>query len=145
MRFVDFLKTTVLVCAAAATALGTLTVLAAADADDRTLVTFAFSWWTAATLLGGWLGRRAGALPGVARLLAGARSTTTLPDPDRPGRMLVSRLWPVLVVVVVSAALTWVIPQVPAIATGFLVILALLCRRQDAAVTAMEDRDCVAC
>jgi hypothetical protein len=45
---------------------------------------------------------------------------------------------------VASAALAVVAPQVPAIAAGFALIWALYWRRQDGAVTAIEERDGVA-
>ena len=146
MRFVDFLKTTVLACAAAATALGAAAIAGAAgDADNRLpLLAFAVGWWTIATLIGGWLGRRADTLPPIARLLAGARATTSLPEQEKPGRVLLNRLWPLFFLLVASAALAVVAPQVPAIAAGFALIWALYWRRQDGAVTAIEERDGVA-
>ena len=144
MRFVDLLKTTVLGCAGAATALGALAVSRAATEGDDGLLAFALVWWAIAVLVGGWLGRRSETLPAIGRLLAGARSTTSLPDQEQPGRILLNRLWPLLVVLVASAALAWRFPQVPAIAAGFMVIWALYWRRQDGAVTAVEERDGVA-
>ncbi len=140
MRFVDFLKTTVLVCAGAASVLAAVTVVAASADDNAPLVGFAVGWWIVAAALGAWLGRRAETTPPIARLLAGARATTTLPE-QRPGSVLVNRLWPLLVVMVVSGAVAFVFPQVPAIAAGFAIIWALIWRRQDAAVTAIEERD----
>ena len=47
MRFVDFLRTTVLLSAAAATALATVTVLAAATHGEG-LVLIAIGWWALA-------------------------------------------------------------------------------------------------
>jgi hypothetical protein len=144
MRFVDFLKTTVLVCAAGATALAALSVLRAADRDDEFLMVFSLAWWTVAALAGGWLGRRPATLPAIARLLAEARSTTTLPDQRPVGRVLVNRLWPLLVVLVACAGLAWPFPEVSAIGAGFMAIWALYWRRQEGAVTAVEERDGVA-
>ena len=144
MRFVDFLKATVLLSAGSATALAAITVLAAGRAGaDRTLVLVLAAWWALAALLGAWLGRRADANPPIARLLASARSTTTLPE-QRPGRMLVNRLWPLLLTTVLALALALVLPQVSGIAAGFAMVWALAWRRQEAAVTAIEDRDGVA-
>ena len=144
MRFVDFLKTTVLACAAAATALGALAVLRAASEGDTGLVLFALGWWVVAGVTGAVLGRGRGPLPAIGRLLGGARATTTLPEQEKPARVLVNRLWPLAVLLVVSAALAWRYPQIPAIAAGFTVIWALYWRRQDGAVTAIEERDGVA-
>jgi hypothetical protein len=52
-----------------------------------------------------------------------------------------NRLWPLLIATILAAGLALVWPQVAAVATGFGVILALALRRQDAAVTAIEERD----
>lgn len=144
MRFVDFLKTTVLACAAAATALGAVAIAGAAADEDTTLLVFCAAWWTIAGLLGIALGRHAETTPPIARLLAGARSTTTLPEQSRPGAVLINRLWPLMLAMIVSGAVAFLTPQVPAIAAGFALVLALYWRRQDAAVTAIEDRDGVA-
>lgn len=145
MRFTDFLKTTVLACAGAATALAALAIAGAATQDDPLpLLVFALTWWSVAAFAGTFLGRRAETLPPIARLLAGARSTTSLPEQARPGRLLANRLWPLLLLLVVSGALAVVAPQIAAIAAGFAIIWALYWRRQDGAVTAIEERDGVA-
>ncbi len=141
MRFVDFLKTTVLACAGAATALGAVAIAGAAADDDVGLLAFCAVWWTAAAVIGVLAGRRAEATPPIARLLAGARAASMLPEQQPPGRVLLNRLWPLLVAMVLSGAVAFVTPQVPAIAAGFALIFALYWRRQDAAVTAIEDRD----
>ena len=140
MRFVDLLKTTVLVCAASATVLGAITVLSAADSQETAPLFFAAAWWLVAGLIGAYLGRRAETTPPIARLLAGARTATSLPE-QRPGAMLLNRLWPLFLVTVAASALAIVAPQIPAIAAGFAVIWALSWRRQEAAVTAIEERD----
>jgi len=144
VRFTDFLKTTVLACAAAAPALGALAIAGAAADQNTALLGFAVGWWTLAALVGAWLGRRAETLPAIARLLAGARSTTSLPEQEKPGRVLANRLWPLFLLLVAAGALAIAAPQVPAIAAGFAVIWALYWRRQDGAVTAIEERDGVA-
>ncbi len=140
MRFTDFLKATVMTSAAAATLLAAITVAAAGSLDDPLLVPFAAGWWLLAAIVGSALGRRAETSPPIARLLAGARSTRTLPE-IHPTRILLNRLWPLLVSTVAAGALALVLPQVAAIAAGFAIIWALSWRRQDAAVTAIEDRD----
>jgi len=58
MRFPDFLRTTVLLFAGAATALAAVAVAGAAAKDDRTLLYIALAWWALAALGGLWLGRR---------------------------------------------------------------------------------------
>jgi hypothetical protein len=144
LRFVDFLKTTVLACAGAATVLAVLAIRSVALDGDAALLVFALSWWALAALIGAWMGRARDTLPAIARLLAGARSTSTLPGHDKPALVLLNRLWPLFALLIASAALGWVFPQVPAIAAGFLAIWALYWRRQESAVTAIEERDGVA-
>jgi hypothetical protein len=140
VRFVDFLKTTVLLSAGAATALATITVLAANAEPNSLLVPVSVGWWVLAALLGLGLGRRAETSPPIARLLAGARATTTQPE-HHPGATLVNRLWPLILSTVLAGGLGFLAPQIPGIATGFGIIWALAWRRQDAAVAAIEERD----
>jgi hypothetical protein len=140
VRFVDFLKTTVLLSAASATFLGTLTVIAVRREDQPSLMVVAIGWWLAAAVIGAWLGRRNVASPPIARLLADARMQMSMPE-MRPGVTVLNRLWPLLVSTIGAAALGVFVPQVSAVATGFAIIWALAWRRQDAAVTAIEDRD----
>jgi hypothetical protein len=140
MRFADFLKAAVMTSAAAATLLAAITAAAASSHDDPLLVPFAAVWWVLATAAGMLLGRRRSASPAIARLLANARSTPALPE-VRPGRVLLNRLWPLLLCTLLAAGLALVLPQVAAIATGFTIIWSLSWRHQDAAVDAIEGRD----
>jgi hypothetical protein len=140
MRFPDFLRTTVLISAAAATALAAVTLAGAAGAGDNLLVPFAAGWWVLAALIGIWLGRRSAVSTQIATVLANARSQPTLPELN-PGRTVLNRLWPLLLCTVGAGALAFLLPQVPAVATGFAIIWALAWRRQASAVTAIEERD----
>lgn len=140
MRFVDFLRTTVLLSAGAATALAAVTVIGAGASGAKGAALVSMAWWLIAALIGLVLGRRAEVNPPIARLLAGAQSTTTLPE-LRPGLVLVNRLWPLMVFTLALGALSFLAPQIPGIATGLPIILALHWRRQESAVTAVEDRD----
>lgn len=140
MRFTDFLKTTVMLSAASATLLAVVT-LASANSDGQTTVeAFALAWWALAAVVGAMIGRRAQTSPPIARLLANARMQRALPD-LHPGRVLLNRLWPLLVSTIAAVALAFVFPQVSAVAGGFAIIWSLAWRRQDAAVTAIEERD----
>jgi hypothetical protein len=143
LRFVDFLRAAVLLCAGSATALATITVLGASSEDDSLLAGFVIGWWIAASMIGMWLGRRAETNSPIARLLAAAKSTNSLPE-QRPSSLLLNRMWPLLVSTVIALGLGLVAPQIPAIACGFAIIGALAWRRQEAAVTAIEERDGVA-
>jgi hypothetical protein len=140
MPFREFLRVAVLLFGGAATALAVVSVVGASRADDRTLVIVAFAWWLAAATAGLVLGRRLATTPGIARLLASARRSSTLPELE-PGAVLFNRLWPLAVLAVASGTIGFFIPQVPAIATGYALLVALLWRRQSAAVAAIEGRD----
>jgi hypothetical protein len=140
VRFVDFLKTTVLLSAGAATALAAVTVLAAAAAANTGVVPLAAGWWVLAALIGLRLGRRAETNPPIARLLAAAKATKTLPE-HHPGAILINRLWPLLLCTLLAGGLAFLAPQIPGIGAGFAIVWALAWRRQDGAVAAIEERD----
>jgi hypothetical protein len=140
MRFSDFLRTTVLISAAAASALAAVTVAGAAGNGDGLVVPVAAGWWVIAGLIGIWLGRGSHASAPIASLLASARTQSSLPE-VHPGRVVLNRLWPLLLSTIGAGALAFVLPQVPAVATGFAIIWALAWRRQASAVTAIEERD----
>ncbi len=140
MRFVDFLKTTVLLSAGAATALAAVTVLASGEQNQGRTVAIAAGWWVIAAIIGLRLGRRAETNPPIARLLAGAKASTTLPE-HRPGAILLNRLWPLILFALSAGGLAFLAPQIPGIAAGFAIIWALAWRRQHAAVAAIEERD----
>jgi hypothetical protein len=140
VRFTDFLKATVLTSAGAATALAALTVAGASSKGDTTVVFVALGWWAVAGVIGTRLGRGHGTTPPIAHLLTEARTETTLPE-VRPGRVLLNRLWPLLLSTLAAGGLAVVAPQIPAVAAGFAIIWALAWRRQESAVTAIEERD----
>lgn len=141
MRFVDLLKTTVVLSMAAATTLAALTV--AASSDERAPLGVLIGWWLVAAAIGAVVGRRRETTRPIARLLAGARATTTLPE-LRLLPVVLGRLWPLLASTALAGALAFLGPQIPGIAVGFTVIWSLSWRHQDAAVAAIEDRDGVA-
>jgi hypothetical protein len=141
VRFTDFLRATVLTSAGAATVLAAITVLAAGTQGSDLLVVYvSVAWWLLATAIGSSIGRRGETSPPIARLLSSARASTALPE-HRPGAILVNRLWPLLAFTLAAGGLAFLAPQVPGIATGFAIIWSLAWRRQDAAVSAIEDRD----
>jgi hypothetical protein len=140
VRFIDFLRTTVLISAAAASALAAVTVAGAAGNGDSLVVLVAAGWWIVAGLIGVWLGRGPQASGPIASLLASARTQSSLPEVS-PGRVVLNRLWPLLLSTIGAGALAFVLPQVPAVATGFAIIWALAWWRQASAVSAIEERD----
>jgi hypothetical protein len=140
MRFSDFLRTTVLISAAAASALAAVTLAGANGNGDDLVVPLGAGWWLIAALIGVWLGRRGDTSPPIASLLANARMQPTLPELN-PGRTVLNRLWPMLLSTIGAGAVAFVLPQVPAVATGFAIIWSLAWRRQASAVIAIEERD----
>jgi hypothetical protein len=140
MAFADFIKTTVILSAAAATTLAAITLLSARGADDPRTATVGIAWWAVAAVIGIAMGRRAAASPPIAKLLRGARTVGVLP-PQRPLRVVLTRLWPLLLSTVAAGVLALLAPQIPAVATGFALIWALAWRHQHSAIVAIEQRD----
>lgn len=140
MRFLDFLKTAVLLFLGAANALAIVTVLGADGGDDRLLLIVAFAWWLVAAAAGLWLGRREQAFEGLARMMATARSSTALPELE-PGTVAFNRLWGLGLFTFVAGGIGFALPEVPAIAVGFPLLAALALRKQAPAVQAVEERD----
>ena len=129
-----------LLSAGAATALAAITVLAASGKSDTQLAEIAIGWWLIASGIGLRLGRRAQTNPPIARLLAAAQTTTTLPE-HHPNAILLNRLWPLALSTLLAGGLAFLAPQISGIGAGFAIIWALAWRRQDAAVAAIEERD----
>ncbi|PTL59382.1 hypothetical protein [Paraconexibacter algicola] len=140
MRFTDLLRTTVLLSAAAATALALVTLGAATSEQDENIVWVSAGWWILASLIGAWLGRHEDASPAIGRLLADSKAATMMPE-QRPGAIVVNRLWPLIFSTVAAGGMAVLAPQVPAVAAGFTLIWALSWRRQHLAVRAIEERD----
>ena len=140
MRFRDFLRVSVLLYGGAATSLAVISVVGATRADTNTLVYVAAVWWCFAILAGLWLGRRPETTEGIARVLADARSTNSLPELE-PAAVIFNRLWPLALITVIAGGIGVFLPQVPVVATGFFLLVALLWRRQSSAVAAIEGRD----
>ncbi len=129
-----------LLSAGAATVLGLIAVLSAGAKSEGSLVLIAIGWWVLAAVIGMRLGRRAEANPPIARLLAAAKVSKTMPE-HRPGAIVINRLWSLLLFTVVAGGLAFLAPQIPSIAAGFAIIWALAWRRQESAVVAIEERD----
>lgn len=140
MRYTDFLRATVLLAAGEGTALAVVTIAVVGRGDETATLVFALAWWTAAGAIGVLLGRHPEATTGIARLLAEARTTTTLPQ-IRPAAVLLNRLWLLALVAVISAGSAWLFPQFAAVAAGGATLVALAWRQQARAVAAIEDRD----
>jgi hypothetical protein len=140
MRFVDFLRTAVLLFGASATVLAAVTIAGAGSKGESTLIYFSLGWWLVSTVAGAFIGRRLQVTAGIARLLASARSTPVLPEVE-PGRILINRLWLLAALTVAGGAVAFLLPQVPAVGAGYALLGALAWRRQSSAVLAIEQRD----
>ena len=140
MLYCDLLRITVLLVAGVATTLGAVTVIVANQDSDYTTLAIAGGWWTVAAVVGVVIGRSRRAGEAMARVLAAARTATSLPS-ESPGRIAFQRLWPIGVFALVSAGLAWIWPQVAAVGAGYTIGVALAWRRRDEAVTAIEERD----
>lgn len=140
MRFTEFLRTSVLLFAGAATALAAVAIAGASSKDDTTLLYIAVAWWVISAVAGMWIGRRPETTQGIGRLLSEARHSPSLPEQE-PGRTVVNRLWPLIIALAAAAGIAFLIPQVPAIGAGYAVLVALAWRKQSRAVAAIEDRD----
>lgn len=140
MLFTDFLRLTVLLVAAEATALGAVAVLSANRDGDTVTLIVAGGWWVAAAVTGLVLGRAERAAAGMSRALAGARVSPSLP-PESSLRIALIRLWPLGAFALVAGGLAWIWPQVAAIGAGYALLVALIWRNREAAVTGVEDRD----
>lgn len=140
MRFIDFLRASVLLFAGGATALAIAAIGAATADDNHFLLAVGVGWWIVAAIVGLWLGRRPETSEGIRRLLASARSSPMLPEQE-PGRVVVNRMWPLALFLALAGGIAFLIPQVPAIGAGYAEIMALAWRKQARAVAAIEDRD----
>jgi hypothetical protein len=140
MLFVDLLRMMVLLVAGVATVLGAITVLLANQDADYGALEIAVAWWIVATVLGIVLGRSPRAGEAMTRALAGARTTTSLPH-ESPGRIAFLRLWPIPLSALLAGGLALVFPQVAAIGAGYALLVALMWRNREAAVSAIEGRD----
>jgi hypothetical protein len=141
MKFTDLLRAGVLLSGSAATALGAGCVAIGQSQNEAQIVLFSTVWWVVAALTGLMLGRSNRPAPSVARLLADARTQRDIPEPQ-VGRIVAGRLWPLAVLVLaalVGAAAFGA--QVAGVGAGFLILWAMIWRKQEFAVRAVETRD----
>jgi hypothetical protein len=138
--FRDLLRLTVLLVAAEATALAAVAILIANRDGDTVALIVAGCWWLGAAIAGLILGRAGRAAEGMSRALAGARVSPTLP-PESSLRIALVRLWPLGAFAVIAGGVAFVWPQVAAIGAGYALLVALMWRSREAAVTGVEDRD----
>lgn len=140
MLFCDLLRVTVLLTAAVATALGAIAMLSASSEADTTALAVAAAWWLIAAIIGVWVGRSPRAAEAMSRALAGARMATSLPV-ESPARIALGRLWPIGAFGLICGGLAVAFPPVAVVGAGYAISVALIWRRREAAVTAIEERD----
>ncbi|MBA2240035.1 MAG: hypothetical protein H0W09_02135, partial [Solirubrobacterales bacterium] len=140
MLFGDLLRVTVLLIAGVATALGSISILTASSDGDTTALIVAAAWWLIAAIIGTWLGRSPHAAEAMSRALAEARTATSLPV-ESPSRIALGRLWPIGAFALTAGGLALAFPPVAVIGAGYAISVALIWRRREAAVTAIEERD----
>jgi hypothetical protein len=140
MLFSELLRITVLLVAGVATALGALSVLVIQNEDSTFAAIFGGGWWLVATIVGLVLGTSARAAEAISPALRAARTATSLP-PDSDTRIAFMRLWPIGAFAIVCGVAGVLFPQIAAIGAGYALLIALLWRRREDAVRAIEDRD----
>lgn len=140
MQFKDLLRGTVLLVAVEATALAAIAAITVHATGEDSLAALTLGWWLLAIAGGLWLGRPERTRRALSEPLAKARTATQLPA-ESSTRIALARLWPIGVFAIVAGALGPLLPQVPAIATGFALGVAVAWRNREAAVSAVEERD----
>lgn len=140
MPFSELLRVTVLLVAGVATALGVLAVLVVQDEGSTLAAIVGGAWWVVATVVGLVLGTRERAAEAIAPALRQARTATSLPA-ESDVRIAIGRLWPIGAFALVCGVAGAILPQVAAIGAGYAILIALLWRRREDAVLAIEERD----
>lgn len=140
MLFRDFLKVAVMLFGGAGTALAIVAIAGAVGEDGNLPIYIAVGWWVVAAVAGLWLGHRNVPTAQIGRLLGEARNTNALPEIE-PGTIVFNRLWPLAAVTLISGGVAFLLPQIPAIAAGYAIAVALTWRKQASAVEAIEGRD----
>ena len=140
MQYKDLLRGTVLLVAIEATGLAAISAVTINATGDDKLAALALGWWLVAIAVGVWLGRPSRIAEALRGPLAAAKTSIQLPA-ETPVRIALARLWPIALFAILAGAAGPILPQVPAIATGFALGVASAWRNREAAVTAVEDRD----
>jgi hypothetical protein len=140
MQYKDLLRGTVLLIAIEATGLAAISAVTINSTGSDYLAALSLGWWLVAIVVGIWLGRPSRTAEALAGPLSAARTSTSLPS-ESPTRIALNRLWPIALFAILAGAMGPLLPQVPAIATGFALAVAAAWRGREAAVTAVEDRD----
>lgn len=142
MRFSEYLRTTVTLLATTAVALLLIAISSIAREGGSALLVFTLIWILASVAIGAWLGRGGGAMESIGVLLSRSRPEPVFPRIE-PGAVLITRLWPVLLIAVIAAVASIWFPSPAIAASGYGLIWSLSWRKQALAVEAIEERDAV--
>jgi hypothetical protein len=142
MRYCDYLHTSVLLIGSSAFALLLISASAVLQDGGESLIVLSIVWLAICVLIGLWTGRGGAIQESVRALLSRSRPEPIFPAVEPPA-VLLSRLWPVLAIVILSAISTYWFPQLAVAAAGYGIIWALAWRKQSDAVLAIEERDAV--
>lgn len=142
MRYCDYLHASVLLIGSAAFALIVVSAGALARDGSLVLIVFGTAWLAVAAIIGLWLGRADAVMESIRTLLSRSRPEPVFPKIEPPA-VLLSRLWPVLVIVLVAAFSSIWFPQLAIATAGYGLLWSLAWRRQAGAVEAIEERDAV--
>ena len=142
MAFVDLLRMTVLLAAAAATVLAAVTAIVVGTTGDTLTLFVALGWWLIALVGGLILGRPSQAAEAMRPLLAQARTATAMPEIGNPARAALARLWPIGAFAVVAGGTRVRLSRAcRPVGAGFALAAALMWRAREGAVAAIEERD----
>jgi hypothetical protein len=140
MQYKDLLRGTVLLVAIEATGLAAISAFAINSTGEDSLAAIALGWWVVAIAWGIWLGRPSRTADALRGPLSAAKTSVQLPS-ETPVRIALARLWPIALFALLAGGAGPLLPQVPAIATGFALGVAVAWRNREAAVVAVEERD----
>ncbi|MCO5314583.1 MAG: hypothetical protein M9938_00235 [Solirubrobacterales bacterium] len=144
LPYAELLRSTVLLTAGGATALGALAVIGAERQFSPTLLVVGGVWWLVAAWIGLSIGGSDRSAESVREALSSARTVTArtpgvgLPSPARVAWM---RLWPILAAVALAGVVGAAFPEVAVIGAGYALLVALAWRNREGAVLAVEGRD----
>ncbi|MBI5309582.1 MAG: hypothetical protein HZB14_00935 [Actinobacteria bacterium] len=142
MRFSEYLRTTVLLLSSTSIALLLIAILAIVRESSGVLLVFTIVWIVASVAIGLWIGRGGAAMESIRALLSRSRPEPVFPRIE-PGAVLLTRLWPVLLIALAAAVASIWFPSLAIATSGYGLIWALSWRKQALAVEAIEERDAV--
>lgn len=142
MRYCDYLHGSVLLIGSAALALMLVSAGSLAWYGSELMIAASVAWVVICLISGLWIGRGDAIQESVRALLSKSRPEPIFPKIEPPA-VLLTRLWPVLVITLLAAITSYWFPQLAVAAAGYGLLWALAWRKQSDAVLAIEERDLV--